>query len=260
MRTLETYKFHIMKFIEYINIDIVDVTTNTIRYYLAHVGTTCSNTYVDHIRRILNSFFTFCENEEYIQKNPCKRIDKIKINKEMEKPYSDTEVELIRNACITPREKALVNVLFSTGIRREELSKIKVQDIDFLERSIVIHGKGGKTRTVYFSARCELSIKRYLESKKQHSEYLFSSEKGKPTQLSRDSVARIVKIIGNRAGVSNVHLHRFRRWFGTDMANKNVPLQDIAEMMGHSKLETTKDYYIYANHERIKTNHKNNAA
>lgn len=260
-KTMKQYGYHIRKFLEYVNTSIVDVTTNTIRYYLAHLGQTCSNCYIDNVRRVLNSFFSFCENEEYITKNHCKKIDKIKYFSEIKQPYTDMEAELIRKACNTPREVALVNLLFSTGARREEITKIKLSDINFSDRSIRINGKGGKYRNVYFSARCEIAIKEYLASKTITSEYLFSSERniGTDGKLCCETLAKIIKIIGENAGVKNVHLHKFRRWFGTYMANRGVPLQDLKEMMGHSKLDTTNNYYVFVNSERIKNNYKNNA-
>ena len=261
-KTISQYKYHIVKFLDYVRVKVVEITTNTIRYYLAYLGSNNnSNCYIDNVRRILNSFFQFCENEEYIVKNPCKRIDKIKYHTEIKQPYTDTEVELIRNACQTPREKALVSLLFSTGVRREELTKIKLRDINMSDRAIRIHGKGGKYRTVYFSARCELAIKEYLSSKKIPSEYLFSSEKKieHDDKLCCEALAKAIKVIGNNAGVENVHLHKFRRWFGTYMANRGVPLQELKEMMGHSNVNVTSTHYTYVDRERIKINYKNNA-
>ena len=262
-KTILQYKYHIMKFLDYVNKKIVEVTTNTIRLYLAYLSTKSNtNCYIDNVRRVLNSFFQFCENEEYIIKNPCKRIEKIKYYTETKQPYSDTEAELLRKACRTPREKALINILFSTGVRREELTKIKMSDLNLQDRSIKIHGKGGKIRTVYFSARCELAIEDYVNSKKFKSEYLFSSERQTSIdhKLCGGALAKIVKTIGKNAGVQNVHCHKFRRWFGTYMANRGVPLQDLKEMMGHANVNVTNTHYTYANSERIKSNYKNNAA
>lgn len=254
-KTISQYKYHIVKFLDYVNKKVVEVTTNTIRLYLAYLGSKSNtNCYIDNVRRVLNSFFQFCENEEYIIKNPCKRIEKIKYYTEMKQPYTDTEAELLRKACKTPRDKALIDVLFSTGIRREELTKIKLTDIDLQDRSIKIHGKGGKFRTVYFSARCELAIKDYIASKKFSSDYLFSSEK-QTTQdhkLCGGALAKAVKVIGKNAGVKNVHCHKFRRWFGTYMVEHGVQLQDLKEMMGHNSTQTSSKWYVYNDANRIK--------
>ena len=227
---------------------------------MASLSTHTSNSYIDHVRRVLNTFFEFCKDEEYITTNPVHKIKHIKQNKIMKTPYSDVEVEMLRDACVTPREKALVSFLFSTGVRRDEVCKVKMQDINLYERSAIIHGKGGKDRKVYFSARCEKHLKEYIDSKKYFSEYLFSSTRKPYGQLGNEALASIIKKVGERSNVQNVHLHRFRHWFGTYMANRGVLLQDLKEMMGHSKIETTNKYYVFNNQERIKFNYKNNAA
>lgn len=259
IKSIRTYKYHLDKFFDFTHASITDVDTNTVRYYLADLENKTSKSYTDDARRILNTFFTFCKDEEYIQRNPVKKIKHIKQNKIMKAPYSDIEVEMIRDACITPREKALVSFLFSTGARRDEVSKLKTSDVNLYERSAIIHGKGGVDRQVFFSARCEKHIREYLDSKGYISEYLFCNLRKPHGQLSDEALNIIVKKIGERSGVSNVHMHRFRRWFGTYMANQGVPLQDLKEMMGHSKMDTTNEYYIYNNKERIKLNHKNHA-
>ena len=159
-----------------------------------------------------------------------------------------------------PRKSPLIDLLMSTGIRREEVTKIQLSDIAWDSRSIKIYGKGAKQRLVYFSARCKRHLEVYLASRKYESEYLFASDRGKHGQLSVCTLHKYVKVIGKRAGVSNVHLHRFRRWFGTSMADKGVDIRDLKELMGHSKLDTTNEYYIYANLKRIQAEHQRYAA
>lgn len=257
-KTLKTYKFHIERFLDQTDSVITQVDTNTVRFYLAKVGSRCSNSYADDARRILSTFFSFCVDEEYIVKNPVKKIKKIKISRTMEAPYSDVEVEKLRDSCISKRETALVDFLFSTGCRREEVTKIKISDINFTERSVLIHGKGNKDRTVMFSARCEKHMVEYINERGFDSEYLFCSEKSPHGKIGVGGLANIVKKIGKRAEVENVHLHRFRKWFGTYMSSR-VSLQDLKEMMGHSKIDTTNSYYVYMDRERVKENHKRNA-
>ena len=258
--TLKTYNFHIQKFFDFSHLPVGDVTTNAVRYYLAELGVKGSPAFVDDARRVLNTFFEFCVDEEYILKNPVKRIKRVKIPKTMERPYSDVEVEMLRDACDNYRDRALIDFLFSTGCRREEITKIKISDIDFINRSVLIHGKGSKDRMVYFSAKCEKHMLEYINNRKYTSEYLFCSRRNNHGKLSNEGLNAIVKKIGEKAGVPNVHLHRFRKWFATYMANQGVPLQDLKEMMGHSKLDTTNNYYVYTNEERIKMNHRNHAA
>lgn len=245
-KSLKTYFYHINKFLSNCQKNIQDITTNQIRRYLGQMGISNSNSYVDDARRILNSFFTFCENEEYIMKNPCKRIEKIKQRKQVKTAYSDTEVELLREACKTQREIALIDFLLSTGCRRDEIRQIKITDINFQERTVLIHGKGNKDRTACYSAGCELHLKEYLKRRNCVSEYLFCSEKKPFNQLTNAGLACIVKRIGARANVENVHLHRFRRTFATNLLKRGMPIEQVKTLLGHIKIETT---LIYCNIE-----------
>lgn len=256
-KTIQAYNYQIDKFLEYIKINIIDITTNHIRGYLANVGTHASKSYVDDIRHILNSFFSFCEDEEYISKNPCKKIAKIKKDVVIRKPYDDMEVECLRDVCKTDREIALVDFLLSTGCRRNEVRTVKISDINFKDRSVIIRGKGGKWRYVYFSARCELHLKTYLQNRKCESEYLFCREKAPYTCLTCGGLVSIIKRIGGRTDIDEVHLHKFRRTFATTLDNHNVALQDIKEMMGHSNVNTTL-IYVGSNNRRIQNVYKEN--
>ena len=258
--TLDHYKYTIHRFALVVDRDLKMVDTNTIRCYLSYLSVGNQNSYVDDVRRKINSFYTWMELEDYILKNPCRKIKRIKSEKKMEMPFSDDEIVRLQDACQTPKEVALIDLLMSTGIRREEVTKIQLSDIAWDSRSIKIYGKGAKQRLVYFSARCKRHLEVYLASRKYESEYLFASDRGKHGQLSVCTLHKYVKVIGKRAGVSNVHLHRFRRWFGTSMADKGVDIRDLKELMGHSKLDTTNEYYIYANLKRIQAEHQRYAA
>lgn len=196
------------------------------------------------------------EDENYVQKNPCKKIKKIKTEKKMEMSFSDEEIIRMQDSCESNKEIALLDVLMSTGCRREEITKIMITDINWDTKSIKIHGKGAKDRIVYFSARCKIHLQNYIDSRDYESPYLFASDRKPHGQLSVESIHCYVKKIGLRANVCNVHLHRFRKWFGTSMADKGMDIRDLKELMGHSKMDTTNNYYIYANVNRIKSEHQ----
>lgn len=259
-KTLFLYKYSITRFSEIINMDLKEVDTNSIRCYLGFLSKGNQNSYVDSQRRNINSFYQWMEDEDYITKNPCKKIKKIKIEKKMEVPFSDTEIAMIQDSCKTEKEIALVDLLISTGIRREEITKIKISDVYWDNRAIKIHGKGAKERIVYISARCLLHLKNYINNREFVSEWLFAQDRAPHGQLSVESMHKYIKTIGERARVDNVHLHRFRKWFGTSMANKGVDIRDLKEMMGHEKIDTTNEYYIYANMQRVKSEHQRYAA
>lgn len=258
--TLLQYKASIFRFALAVDRDLRLVDTNTIRYYLGVLSNGGQNSYVDNVRRYLNSFYSWMEDENIILKNPCRKIKRVKTEKKMEMPYSDEEIARLQDACQTPKEVAFLDLLMSTGIRREEVTKIKVSDISWDARSIIIHGKGAKDRMVYFSARCKLHLQHYLDKRGFTSDYLFASDRKPHGKLSVESLHVYAKKLGKRAGVSGVHLHRFRKWFGTSMADKGVDIRDLKEMMGHEKIDTTNEYYIYANMKRIQAEHQRYAA
>ena len=257
--TLKTYYTHLRAFFRFANVSIESVEAYHVFSYIAEKTKTCSFSYLNDIREILFVFFTFCTKEEYIQKNPCLKIDRIKYIRNPEQTFSDMDIVQIREACVSPRETAMVDLFISTGIRRDELRSIKLSDVNLRDRSIIIHGKGSKTRIVYFSARCEYSLTAYLATGNRSDIYLFSKLHKPHTQLSKDAVGYIIRNIGLRANVENVHPHRFRNYFATYMINKGVDIQDLKEMMGHSRIDTTSLYYVRANLERVKYKHLNNA-
>lgn len=255
--TLRHYRYVVTKFADDMNTNLCKVDTNTIRVYLATITERgAQNVYIDNIRLVLNSFYQFMEDEDLIPKNPCRKIKRIKSEQKMEEPFSDEEIIRLQDACVTEKEIALIDILMSTGCRREEITKIMLTDINWDRKSITIHGKGAKDRVVYFNARCKIHLNSYLEKRPYESPYLFASDRAPHGQLSVESMHVYVKRIGQRANVQDVHLHRFRKWFATSMTNKGMDIRDLKELMGHEKIETTNNYYIFANAEHIKAEHK----
>ena len=254
--TLSAYSFGLRKFSDFLNgFDLKDVTTDMIRIYLGNIASKNQNSYADTVRRYLNTFYQWAENEDIILKNPCRKIKHIKCEKKMEKPFSGTDIAMLQDCCYTHQEKAIVSILLSTGIRRAETVAIKISDIDFQTNTILIHGKGSKQRFVYFSDNCKLHLKKHLDSRPYESPYLFASSRFPYGPLSVESIHTQIKNIGKASGVTNVHCHRFRKWFGTSMADKGVDIRDLQEMMGHSKMDTTNKYYIYSNEKRVRSEH-----
>ncbi len=259
-KTLRTYYTHLRLFFDSANVSISYVTSTIVFTYLTEkMKSNISMSYCNDLREVLFVFFDFCEKEGYIKENPCRRIDRVKYVRNIEDTFTDMDIVLLRNACKTPREIALVDLLISTGIRREEVCRIKLSDVDIRNRSIYIRGKGGKNRYVSFSAKCEFSLVEYMNIPKRSYEYLFCTTNKPYHSLSEDAVGDIVRKIGSRTNIKNVHTHRFRSYFATYMINKGVPMQDLKEMMGHSRLDTTNEYYVRANLERVRYQHKNNA-
>ena len=264
-KTLKTYGTDIPKILSKIGKSAEDITSDDILYYLAIrecrdkvTKATCGNEL-----RYLSSFFDWLTTEGFVTKNPVKKVGSIKIEKKKRFALSDMEVAKIKNKCNGLKDRAIIEMLLSTGCRVSELVGIKLDDIK--DRQIVVKGKGSKERTVYLNASASLCVEEYIKSMaKTINPYLFPKmkpvskriKKGVPHaelyrmsqniedngHMSRDSVGQLCQTIGKRAGVENVHPHRFRRTCATMALKRGMPIEYVSKMLGHEELDTTKVY------------------
>ncbi len=249
--SIEQYKYSISSLIRFCNKNIVDITTDDIRRFLLQYEKSVSKTTVNNCRRNLNVFFQFMEDEEYIKKNPMKKIPHIKEDMKYKRFYTDLEIESMRDACINKRELALIDLLISTGLRVSEVSNILLSDIEWDNRTIIVHGKGGKDRIVPFSVRCKKHLQEYLLEKGYISQYLFCSIKKPYGKLCKDTINQIIKNIGIRVGLPDITVHCFRRWFASDLNKKSVDPTIIQSILGHSSFETTQKHYLSKSYDKI---------
>lgn len=232
------------------------ITTNDLRYYLAMRSTQdkISKVTQDNERRILSSFFVWLTANEYIDKNPMLPIKAIKKEKRIKKPFSEDELELIRNAYRTEKEAAVVEFLYSTGCRAGELVDLRIEDLDLNSGKVLVFGKGEKEREVFVGAKCKLALKQYLSSRgNPTSGPLFHSSRG--GALKYAGIEEIIKKVGKRAGVENCHPHRFRRTTATTALNRGMPLEQVQMMLGHENIATTTIYAI-SDKASLQYNHK----
>lgn len=242
LRTIRSF----MDFSE--NIPLTDVSVNTIRAYLykleikGNKKTTCDNN-----RRNLRSFFQWLEDEGYIQKNPVRRIKRMKEPQRLKKFFSELEIEKLRDACVSKRELALVDLLISTGLRVGEISQIKVSEINWSNNSFCVIGKGDKQRRCYMNVRARKHVIEYLQERKEQgiiSDYLFCPVRAPYNkELCKEEFGRIIKKIGKRCGVEDIHIHGIRAYFATNLSRKGVAPSIIQELMGHESYNTTVRYY-----------------
>jgi len=257
-KSLEYYTIILRQFFCVINKPLATITTDDVRYFIA-TKQSLSLTSVNNMRHVLLSFFTWLCNEEYIQKNPVLKIKNIKQPKILKRPFSQTEIEELRDACNNLRDRAIIEVLLSTGMRCGELSNANITDIDFSTGEILVTGKGNKQRICYLNASAKKRLKDYLESRKDSYAAIFTSlaDKGKTingNRLQNGGILNITKSIGNAAGVNNVHPHRFRRTAATMALQRGMPVEQVRIMLGHEKIETTTRYAITAD-ETVKQSH-----
>lgn len=244
--TLEYYDLQIGTFLLNCGRKVHEVSTFDLRFYLSEYKEKrkVKNRTLDNIRKCLSSFFSWLFEEGIIPRNPCRALKNIKYLKEVKKPFSAEELVKIKDACKTRRELALVEFLYSTGCRVSEVVSLNISDIDFKKREILVVGKGGKERTVYLTPVACMYLERYLESRRDINPALFLGKGCK--RFGKSGIEIMLKKIGKRSGVENVHPHRFRRTLATYMIDHGASLQDVQKILGHEDIRTTQIYVFTA--------------
>ena len=252
--TLTRYYDANLKLLQFLRKDLSEITTYDIRFYLSYrwecSERQVSNRTLDGMRRCYSSFFSWLDAEEIIPHNPCAGIKQIKYKKDVKKPFSAVDIEKMRNACSSNiRDLALIDFLYCTGCRVSEVARLNISDINFEALECVVIGKGNKERYVYLSEVAAMHLREYLDSRQDDYEALFA---GKGTErLQKNGIEAIVKNIGKKAGVDNAHPHRFRRTLATNLLDRGMNIQDVAEILGHADLKTTQ-IYCYISKKNVK--------
>lgn len=257
-KTLKYYAMEIRALLEFSQKPVDQIGTNDIRYYLAVAQShkpAISKVTLDNKRRILNSFFSLALNEDYITQNPMRKVKKIKTDKLIKQPFTEEQVEVLRGACQTLRETAIVELFASTGMRVGEMATLEISRIDFAAGEVIVFGKGAKERVAYLNARAKLHLMRYLNSRQDDCPAVFVCEKGEVKGLSISRIEKIIKAIGERAGVQNTHPHRFRRTTATTAIGRGMPIEQVQQMLGHTSIETTTRYAIVSQ-KNVKASHE----
>jgi integrase/recombinase XerD len=256
-RTLAYYKTTVEKLLDDVNDPIRKVTTDDIREYLANYQSIndCSKTTIDNIRRNISSFFTWLEEEDYIIKSPMRRIHKIKTTKTVKEVISDEEIEKMRDKCQSLRDLAIIDLLYSTGIRIGELVRLNIDDIDFEERECIVFGKGDKERRVYFDAKTKIHLMGYINSRSDANPALFVTLDAPYDRLRISGVEIRLRRLGRELGINKVHPHKFRRTMATRAIDKGMPIEQVQRLLGHSQIDTTMHYAI-VNQTNVKVSHR----
>lgn len=235
--TIETMLISVDKSIRYIQ-------TEDLRSYLINYQNEkqSSRVTIDNIRRILSSFFSWLEDEDYILKSPVRRIHKVKTATNIKETYTDEELETMRDSCTELRDLAIIDMLASTGMRVGEMVLLNRNDIDFNERECIVFGKGSKERVVYFDARTKIHLQNYLRSRKDDNPALFVSMKSPYERLKIGGVEVRLREFGKQLGLQRVYPHKFRRTLATTAIDKGMPIEQLQQLLGHRKIDTTLQY------------------
>lgn len=256
-KSLKYYKKTITTMLESVNKNIKHIVTDDIRTYLTDYqeNKNAGKVTIDNIRRILSSFFSWLEDEDYILKSPVRRIHKVKTAKVVKDIYSDETLELMRDNCTTKRDLAMIDLLASSGMRVGELVSLDRDDINFNERECVVFGKGSKERLVYFDARTKIHLQNYLDERRDNNSALFVSLKAPHERLQIGGVETRLRELGKKLNLTKVHPHKFRRTLATSAIDKGMPIEQVQQLLGHQKIDTTM-HYAMVKQQNVKLAHR----
>lgn len=256
-RTIAYYQMTVQHMLSTTEKSVRKITTEEIREYLANYQkrNNCSNVTVDNVRRNISSFFSWLEEEDYILKSPMKRIHKIKTKTVVKSTISDEGIEKLRDGCREKRDLAMIDLLYSTGIRVGELVNLNVDDIDLEGRECIVYGKGDKERRVYFDAKAKVHLREYIDHRKDNNKALFVTLDAPYERLKISGVEIRLRNLGRRLQLERIHPHKFRRSMATRAIDKGMPIEQVQKILGHSQIDTTMQYAM-VNQNNVKTSHQ----
>lgn len=256
-RTLQYYEVTVQHLFAAVNLPVRKMTTERMREYLSDYQQrrNCSKATIDNIRRNISSFFSWLEEEDHILKSPMRRIHKIKTKKTVKEVISDEDIEKLRDSCTNLRDLAMIDLLYSTGIRVGELVRLNIEDVNFESRECVVFGKGDKERRVYFDAKTKIHLKNYLESRRDTNRALFVSLLAPYNRLAISGVEIRLRKMGRMLNLKSIHPHKFRRTMATRAIDKGMPIEQVQKILGHSQIDTTMQYAI-VNQNNVKMSHQ----
>lgn len=255
--TLKMYALRLNEFFMCVRKRLEDIIANDIRAFLYNVQTqrNISDRTLDGFRTIICTFFHWAASEGYIPKDPTFNIKPIKYQVKERESLNDIEVELLRDACETQRDSAIVEALYSTGCRASEFTEIRFSDIDFKEGTIKVTGKGNKTRKVYLNAKAIVAIEKYLATRTDNDDHLIVSEIRPYKGVGKRTIENRVHYLGEKAKINrNVFPHLFRHTMASTAINRGANVSEIQKMLGHSNINTTM-IYAKVNDDSVKMAH-----
>lgn len=265
--TINSYKLDLDKFFEFNgNKSINEISNLDLKNYVKYLKEEKLNDKsISRNISCLKSFYKFLVIEKYINNNPSDSLFGIKTKKSL--PNTLTEEEILKLLDIklsdnySYRNKAMIELMYATGLRVSELVNLKLSDIDLNQDIIRIYGKGSKERVVpigeYSKEYLEKYIYEYRSSmlKKETSEYLFLNNHGK--KMTRQGFFKIIKNIAFEKGINkNLSPHTIRHSFASHLLKYGADLRTIQELLGHSDISTTQ-IYTHITNEELKNNYKN---
>lgn len=242
-KTVKQYRYVLEKMMKKINIPTRRITVYHLRNYLAtEQARGIKDSTLESNRQVMSAYFGWLFRESLIEKNPVANLGAIKVGKVKKATFTDVDIAKLKHACVLQRDKAIIAFLAATGCRISEVTGLDRNRIDFDRCRCIVHGKGNKERTAFFDGVTALELKRYLQERTDENPALFVGRFGE--RLRPGGVRIMLNRIAKIAGVDHVHPHKFRRTLATEMARKEMPIQQIAAVLGHEKIDTSMKYIM----------------
>ncbi|NLE26499.1 MAG: tyrosine-type recombinase/integrase [Clostridiaceae bacterium] len=256
IHTIKNYSFILRRFCNVLHKDIEQITSMDIRMFLAlRSKEGLKNSSMAATIAALKSFFSWLENEEYITKSPMRKIKNIKVEKRLRKALTREELEMLRDVAKDLRDKAMLELFYSTGCRLDEIQKLNISDIDWANNQVRVIGKGNKERIVFLNARARIHLKKYLKTRKDTQPYLFVSERAPHNQLGRRAIEKTFEKLGIKAGINrDVYPHLIRHTTATHMLQGGATLEEVQAYLGHDSPATTQ-IYAQIDNNAVKQSH-----
>lgn len=256
-KTLKYYQATINAMIASLEKNVRHILTEDLRTYLTdyQMNHQSSRVTIDNIRRILSSFFSWLEDEDYIIKSPVRRIHKVKTTNSIKETYTDEDLEKMRDNCEELRDLAMIDMLASTGMRVGEMVLLNRDDINFVERECKVFGKGNKERIVYFDARAKLHLQEYFDSRTDDNPALFVTLRAPHKRIQIGGIEHRLREMGKQLNIPKVHPHKYRRTLATMAIDKGMPIEQLQRLLGHQRIDTTLQYAM-VKQSNVKTAHR----
>lgn len=256
--SIENYYLIMTKFFQFIQKPLDKIDTNDVRVFLFNYqeARQISNRTLDQYQTIIKSFFTWCCDENYLERDITRKLKPIKYERKQREALNQLELEILRNVCETSRDRALVEFMYSTGCRVSELCNVKLNDIDWNEKKVLLFGKGSKYRTSYLNDKSIYYLKEYLQDRKGDSQYVFVSERAPFNRIQKDGVDKRFRYLSKRANLGkDITPHVLRHTTATVGLQNGMPVTDVQKILGHSRLDTTIIYAEVSQFE-VQNNHR----
>jgi len=253
-KSIERYEYIIKKLMKFVQVPTRQVTVYHLRSFLQKEKERgIQDSTLEGYRLVFSAYFNWLQRESLIDRNPTANLGTIKVAKKEKKIYSDIDIEKLVRAAKMDRDRAMIHFMASTGCRISEMVGLDRDSINFDNLECVVHGKGNKDRTVYISDVAGMFLKEYLSTRKDDCPALFAGKGG--IRLQPGGVRAMLKELAEETGVDHVHPHKFRRTLATDLTRRGMPIQEVARILGHEKIDTTMRYVVL-NKDDIKTSYR----